>query len=127
MIEIHETGSKRLDVVVRGTLDERAVEAAAAELDARLEDGTALLFDLREYDGITAHGLAKDLAETVRLVGRLAGSRRIALVSGQRWLRVGARVDGAVLPGAEVRSFEPDGVDAARAWLDEGTQNARVA
>ena len=33
MIDIYETGPKRLDVVARGTLDECAVEAAAAELD----------------------------------------------------------------------------------------------
>lgn len=118
MIAIHRPAPRRLDVVVRGTLDEDAVRGGADELRDALEEGTALLLDLREFDGMTVGGLARDLAESLHLVGRLARCRRIALVAAERWLRAAGRVDGALLPGVEVRAFDVDGIDEARAWLD---------
>ena len=122
MITITRTAPDRLDIVARGTLDERAVESAADELDRYLVEGAALLIDLRELGDVTARGLARDVVEGVRL----ARCRRIALVAEERWLRAASRVDGAVLPGVEVRAFEPHRMEAARDWL-EGEPDASPA
>ena len=118
MIDIHQPAPDRLDLVVRGTLDEHALQGAAVELEAKLAAGTALLLDLRELDDVTAKGLARDAVEGMRLAGRLARCRRIAVVAAEAWLRAASRVDGALLPGVEVRTFGTGQIEEARGWLD---------
>ncbi|WP_176219196.1 STAS/SEC14 domain-containing protein [Planktotalea arctica] len=42
---------------------------------------------------------------------------KCAVLSDENWLRKAAAVDGALFPGLEIKSFEPDERDAAEAWL----------
>lgn len=53
----------------------------------------------------------------LRLLGKLNRFGRVAIVSPNRWLRVVARIESAVLPGIAYRVFSPSGRTEALSWV----------
>ena len=54
------------------------------------------------------------------LFGKLNRFGRVAVVADQAWVRVGTRIESAVLPFISYRTFEPEGREEALRWVLTG-------
>ena len=51
------------------------------------------------------------------LFGKLTRFGRVAVVADQTWVRIGTRVESAVLPFISYKTFEPAQREEALAWV----------
>ena len=121
MIDVHETGPKRLDI------DEDDVRRSMPACERALagRDRVDMLARIDAFDGFDP-GLLGDRDHWRMERDGLRKLRRYAIVTSIGWLAGAAGLAGR-LTSVEIRVFEPSEEGAARAWLDEGTEHARVA
>jgi hypothetical protein len=51
------------------------------------------------------------------LFGKLSSFGRVAVVADQAWVRVGTRLESALLPNIRYRTYMPEERDEALAWV----------
>jgi hypothetical protein len=86
---------------------------AAAEPLERFD----VLYLVRDLRVPTLGAIRVELTRFGRLWRLLRRFGRVALVADQAWVRNVAKVEGAVIPGLTIRTFEPDEEAEARSWL----------
>lgn len=98
------------------------LEAVMDRLESRLQrhDKVHVFVETRGIDGIALSGLGGHIARAMPLLGQLTKFGRIAVVADQAWLRVGSRVESALLPFVSYRVFEPAQREEALAWVRQG-------
>ena len=95
--------------------EDAVIPAVRAMLDAH--DRVRLLDVLGDdFDGYSIGAMWED---TKLGVGHLRSWERIACVTDADWVENAVRAFGWMIPG-EVRAFDDDDEDAARAWITEG-------
>lgn len=57
------------------------------------------------------------LWEDLKLAPLITSIRWVALVTDIEWYALVSTISGVLIPGLTVKHFEPDEIDAARAWL----------
>lgn len=68
-------------------------------------------------DGIELSSLPSYIARAMPLFGKLGRFGRVAVVADQAWVRVGTRLESALLPNISYRTYLPDERDEALAWV----------
>ena len=89
---------------------ERAIQAVE---DALARQERIALYAGIEIVGITPGAFARDLGYGVGKLGELRRFPRAAVVTSREWVRWIARVQDAVLPQIEIRTFPPAARDEA--------------
>ena len=77
--------------------------------------------ETRGIDGIDLSGLPSYFARAAPLLGKLTRFGRVAVVADQAWVRLGTRIESAVLPFISYRVFEPGQREEALAWVEGGS------
>jgi len=104
-----------------------------AELDTimdRLDEVMAthdkihVFVETRSIDGIELSGLGSYTARAMPLFGKLHRFGKVAVVADQAWVRVGTRLESALLPNISYRTYMPEERDEALAWV-MATDNGR--
>lgn len=107
-----------------------SAKIASADLDLildRLEgvmaqyEKTHVFVETHAIEGIELSGLSSYMARAMPLFGKLTRFGRVAVVADQAWIRVGTRIESALLPFISYKTFMPDQRDDALAWV-EGKQ-----
>jgi hypothetical protein len=83
--------------------------------DIEVRGKTRALEQIEHFTGIEPSALWRDITEATPLAQKVS---RAAIVADAAWIR-GATHLGKFLTRAEVRTFRPEEIDAARAWLRE--------
>jgi len=103
---------------------------ASADLDAcmdRLDRAFAasekvhVFVETQAIDSIEISALPNYIARAMPLFGKLNRFGRVAVVADQAWIRVGTRIESAILPFISYRTFEPPERERALAWVLSGT------
>ena len=101
--------------LTKGDYEEAVIPAVRAMLDAH--DRVRLLYVLGDdFDGYSIGAMWED---TKLGVGNLRSWERIACVTDADWVGNAVKAFGWLIPG-EVRAFDDDDEDEARAWVTEG-------
>jgi len=111
------------DDAVALRIDQDITESDVARLMGELEPFLAQDGNLRalivieelEYESVGA--FLADIKAGASHIKQLAKFSRVALVSDARWLRAGAVIDSALIPGLVIKPFKLSEVDAAQAWV----------
>jgi hypothetical protein len=95
------------------------LEAIMDRLDALMarHDKIHVFVETHAIDGIELSGLPSYMARALPLVGKLDRFGRVAVVADQAWVRVGTRLESAMLPNIKYRVYEPDEHAEALAWV----------
>lgn len=119
MLEIRKPAPNRLDLELRGALDADAMRAGLDDLLAKAEgvEHGAMLYTIPEFAMPTLGALGVELERLPKLFGLLGKFDRCAVLSDAAWLRTAAEVEGALIPGLEIKAFALDQTEAAEAWL----------
>lgn len=97
-----------------------------ADLDAVMDrldrlfaahDTVHVFVETRGIDGIELAGLPGYMTRAMPLLGKLSRFGRVAVVADQAWIRIGTRIESALLPFISYRTFEPEARAEAFAWV----------
>ncbi len=76
--------------------------------------------ETQAIDGLQLSALPHHVSRALPLFGQLARFGRVAVVADQAWMRIGTRLESALLPSVSYRVFEPDRRNEALAWVERG-------
>ena len=116
-IEDDPQGFKRL--TISGAIDADEMQAGLDAFLGALEEGkhTHFLYTITDFQFPPLDALAVEFRYLPQLLTSMSKIGRIAVVADQEWLRTAAGVEGALIPGLDIRAFEPGEEDAATSWL----------
>ncbi|WP_193173471.1 SpoIIAA family protein [Nisaea nitritireducens] len=120
MIKITKTAPNRIDMEFDGTsIDEDTMRNAIEELIEKSEgiEHGQLLYRLHHFPWPSLSAIAVKLGHLPKLFGLLGKFDRCAVLSDEAWLRKAADIEGALIPGLEMKGFEMDQTEAAETWL----------
>ena len=120
MFTVHKPETNRVDIRVHGRIDAEQMREGLDALVAAAEgvqDGT-MLYTIDAFEMPSAGALQVEFGQLPRLFGLIGRFRRCAVLSDAAWIRSVAEVEGAVIPGLEIRGFAHDAREEAVAWLE---------
>lgn len=112
----------RIDISIDGKIDAEQMEAALDALISETEgiDGGEMLFRIRRYQLPTFGAIKVELARWPAMFKWIRKFSRCAVLADQGWLKAIAELEGALIPGVEIKGFGFDEEEAANAWLSPG-------
>jgi SpoIIAA-like len=119
MLTVTKTSPDRVDIVLSGALDAAAMRAGLDEL-IRLSEGVRhgrMLYRITDFSMPTLGAIGVELGRLPRLFALVSRFDRCAVISDVAWLRRAAEIEGALIPGLEIKSFDLPDAAAAEAWL----------
>lgn len=98
------------------------VDAVIDRMEVALEkhDKVHVFMEARSIDGLEISGLGGHIARAMPMMAKLRRFGRIAVVADQAWMRVGVRVESALLPFVGYRVFKPEQRAQAHEWVMKG-------
>lgn len=119
MLRITKPAADRVDIDLDGRLDAEGMRTALDQLIAASEGVThgRMLYRITDFAMPTLGALGVEITRLPKLFGMLGRFDRCAVLSDAAWLRKAAAIEGALMPGIEIRSFELGEAEAADAWL----------
>lgn len=119
MLTITEVSPNRLNIDLSGALDADAMREGLDQLVEAAKDMTdgKMLYTINDFELPTLGALAVELQQMPRLFGLLKKINKCAVLSDASWIRTAAEIEGAVIPGLEIKSFALADAAAAEIWL----------
>jgi hypothetical protein len=119
MLELIEGPDDVIALRVSHKITSTDLDAIMDRLDERMaKQATVHVFvETHEIDGIELSGLRSYMTRAIPLFGQLNRFGRVAVVADQTWVRVGTRVESAILPSITYRTLGPEEREEAFAWV----------
>ncbi len=120
MLDVLPSRETMVAMRVTGRVDEHDIERGIQAIEAALarEQAISLLVEI-EITGMTAGAFTRDLGYSLGKLRDLHRFSRVAVVTGQDWLRTLAHVQDRILPHVEVHALMPAERDEALAWVSQ--------
>ena len=125
MITISKPSPNRIDMEFTGdSIDEEEMKRAIEELIAISEDieHGQLLYRLHHFPWPSLAAVGVKLEHLPKLFKMLGRFDRCAVLTDEAWMRTAADIEGALIPGLEMKGFKMDEVEAAEAWLAQAAE-----
>lgn len=126
MLTITPRGDNRLDIEFHGSIDAVQMRAGLDELftkAAGIEHGR-MFYRVRDFDMPSLGAIAVELRHTMQLLRLMRRFDRIAVVADAGWVRKISEIEGALIPGIELKAFDAAHEAEAEAWLAGDAGNA---
>lgn len=122
MFKITQPSANRLDIEINGSLDADTMRTALDDLIEKSENiqNGRMLYRITDFSLPTMGAFGVEMGRLPKLFGLLGKFDKCVVLSDSNWIRKAAVVEGALLPGIEIKSYELDEIDAAEAWLNSG-------
>ena len=114
-----------LALKVSGKITGADLTAIMDRLEAAMErhETVHVFVETEGIDGIELSDLPDYVGRAMPLFGMLRRFGRVAVVADQAWVRVGTRIESAILPFIDYRVFEPHEREGALAWVQGKAPN----
>ena len=122
MLTITKPEENRVDIELSGRIlsDEMAKGLDdLLEMSQDVNKGT-MLYTITSFAFPDLGAIAVEMARLPKLFGLLGRFDRCAVLSDAAWLRTAAEVEGAFIPGFDIKAFDLNERDKAEAWLKTG-------
>lgn len=119
MLLVKENGPNRLDIDLTGPIDADMMRKGLDDLIAKSEgitEGT-MLYTIPSFTMPPFGALMIEMGRLPQLFGLLSKFDKCAVLSDVSWIKTAAEIEGALLPGLEIKSFDLDEASVAEAWL----------
>jgi hypothetical protein len=122
MLEFIETPQDVLALKMGGRISGPELDAVMDRVDAAFQENEKLhlFIETLGIDSIELHALPHYLSRALPMFGKLDRFGRVAVVADQAWVRLGTRVESAILPSITYRVFEPGEREIALNWVLTG-------
>ncbi len=121
MFDVVVKETNRLDIDLSGKLDSEGMKAALDALvsqSAGMENGR-MLYRLNDFDWPTLGAIGVELSRLPELFRTIKRFDRVAVLCDKKWVQRLSEIEGALIPGLTIRSFNHDALEAAEQWLVE--------
>lgn len=121
MLKVTKHGANRVDIELSGKLNAENMASALDELIEKSQDVSRgqMLYEIPDFSLPTLGAIGVEMTRLPKLFGLLAKFDKCAVLSDAGWLRKAAAVEGALIPGINIKSFELHERDAAEDWLKD--------
>ena len=122
MLEWIETPDDTLAMKITGRITGDDLDPIMDRLDAALEkhDKVHIFVETQGISSLELAAFPTYVARALPLFGKLNRFGRVAVVSDQAWIRVGTRIESAMLPFISYRTYEPGQRAQALQWVLTG-------
>jgi len=119
MFKVVISGENRLDVDFSGKLDSEGMKTGLDELIEKSKDfvNGRMLYRIGDFDFPTLGALGEELSRIPELFGLIGKFDKVAVVASKGWVRKAGEIEGALIPGLDIKAFEEDQLAAAEDWL----------
>jgi len=120
MFTVTNSGSNRLDISMSGKLDADGMKAALDELVSKsqgIEKGR-LLYDVVDFHLPTMKAIAIEFSRFPSMLLWIRKFEKAAVLADAEWLKKISELEGALIPGLEIKGFNRDQKADAEAWLN---------
>ncbi len=119
MLQVMRNGENRIDVEFAGKLDSNDMRVALDELSQKSEgiEHGRVLYRVGEFALPTLGAVAVELSRIPQLFRFVRRFDRMAVVAGKEWVRKASEVEGALIPGLQIKAFDLGQEADAEAWL----------
>ena len=107
-----------LALKISGTITSEDLEAIMDRTDAIMakHDKIHVFVETQKIGGMQLSALPHHMSRAFPLFGKLDRFGRVAVVADQAWMRVGTRLESAVLPNISYRVYKPEERQEALDW-----------
>ena len=122
MFRITLKGPNRIDIELSGKLDRDDMKVALEELLSKTKDirNGRMLYRVGDIKLPTISALVVKFSRLPELFRLIRNFDRAAVLADKEWLKTVSEIEGALIPGLEIKGFDPDQEAQAEAWLAEG-------
>ena len=119
MFTIDARDSGRLDITISGRIREEEMERALDELSEKAQDieNGRMLYTIDDFKFPSLGALAVEFSKLPQLFGIIKKFDRAAVLADEGWIQKISELEGALIPGLEIKAFNRSDVAAAEAWL----------
>jgi hypothetical protein len=119
MLLIHKTSPNRVDIELSAILDSDMMAAGLDDLFEKSRDVTngVMMYKIPSFSMPTGGALAAEMMRLPQLFSMIKHFSRCAVLTDIGWLQAAAKIEGAIIPGLEIKCFDLAEEDAAEAWL----------
>ncbi|WP_079202691.1 STAS/SEC14 domain-containing protein [Pseudomonas sp. CC6-YY-74] len=119
MFKVMRNGENRIDVEFSGKLDSAEMRVALDELIEQSEgiEHGLMLYRIGDFSLPTLGALGVELSRIPQLFRFVRRFDRMAVVAGKEWLRKASEIEGALIPGLQIKAFDLTQEEQAEAWL----------
>ncbi len=106
-------------LTIQGKIEEAEMRAGLDAFLAAVEDGgpADFLYTISDFELPSLQAIIVEFGYMPMLIGSITKIRNVAVVADQDWLRKAAEIEGMMLPGVTIKTFELDDEAGALAWL----------
>ena len=126
MLEIIASPEDVIALRISGEIKGQELDTIMDRLDGIMakHDKVHVFVETHSIAGLELSSLPHYFSRAMPLFGKLTRFGRVAVVADQAWIRVGTRIESAMLPMISYRTFEPEERDAALTWVFTGIDPA---
>jgi len=123
MLEFINSPDDAIALKISGAIKGQELDSIMDRLDAIMErhDKVHIFVETHSVSSLELSSLPHYFSRAMPLFGKLNRFGRVAVVADQAWIRVGTRIESALLPFISYRVFEPKDRDEALNWVLEGS------
>jgi hypothetical protein len=121
MFTVTPNGTNRVDIEFSGKLDSDEMKIALDELESKTRDieNGRMLYRVGDFQLPTLGAIAIEFSRLPSMFGLIRKFDRCAVLADQKWIKKISEIEGALIPGLEIKGFDPDQESDAEAWLAE--------
>jgi len=122
MLEIIASPDDVIALKISGSIKGQELDTIMDRLDTVMasHDKVHVFVETHGIAGLELASLPHYFSRAMPLFGKLNRFGRVAVVADQAWVRVGTRMESAMLPFISYRTYEPDERDQALTWVFTG-------
>ena len=119
MLSVKKIAPNRVDIELSAVLDGDMMAAGLDELVELSKDITdgVMMYRIPSFSMPTGGAFVAEMMRLPQLFQMIQHFDRCAVVTDIGWIAAAAQVEGALIPGLEIKSFGADDEQAAEAWL----------
>jgi hypothetical protein len=115
MLIVRKPSANRLDIDLSAVLDTDMMAAGLDDLFDKSKDigGGVMMYRILSFSMPTGGALAVEMMRLPQLFDLIGHFDRCAVLSDIAWIRTAAEVEGALIPGLQIKTFGLENVAAA--------------
>jgi hypothetical protein len=119
MFKVMRNGENRIDVEFSGKLDREEMRDALDELSNTSEgiEHGLMFYRIGDFALPTLGAVAVELSRIPQLFRFVRRFDRMAVIAGKEWVRKASELEGALIPGLQIKAFDLGQEADAEAWL----------
>lgn len=128
MLRITNPVPNRIEVQIDGPFgaeDMRAGLDAFIKIGERTKDGV-ILYTINDFAMPSFAAVGVKLGQLPKLFGMLGNFKRAAVLTDSSFLSKAAEIEGALIPGLDIKAFGLDESEAAERWLNEENASSEM-